>query len=1192
MDAEHFVEYYTRSVCFLLLALILAIAHNVCAQETAPTIKTPENLPPAKSEPFRPLSQLSIEEAAIELWVKNHLGKPILICVGYSIDEIESLLKYQRQQPGPSFTIQEIDVVGKAENAIAKLNIRIDLTTRNEELVRVPLGFKGGVFLFSEDINEEDTLEKEIVYEGPFSHKLSFDKDLGCYFIELRKNKPNPKPIASPGGDFLENNPEENGNGTPANNSEPDEISHKLKLNLCFPLSKNGLDENRLLASFPQSLLSRLRLVVPTTGLVISEAKGVAQSGIVENKDLADPNSETLFEVQGLGPGFELAWQKEAKNHVEESPILQVEGATIFARLNRLETEFNADLPVRVHAGTIARFHVRIPEGARWVPIETDKSEYTVRAISSGEETGAEIAPILEITPRSPLGPNSTLTVRLRAMQAAASDNPLGWRDIQGFEVIEADRQYGTIEIAVPPEMRLYVKPVRHVQQIDITEAEIFDEIAARFDFFSQHYVLRVQANMPQTRIQLKPEYVLGLNKSKLTLNGILSYRVHGPKIEQLVIDMKDWPRNEIGPPYNIGPPNVVDVGRVFESEGKVTVPLLVPADGLIELTIQAEREMPAMDEEGKNRLLLELPVALDAHWLEQPTLFVVDPADNLEVNPLEAPELPEGERIKGLSRTTQRSLLAGRIDISRPNRQSDPLVYRIDSRDARFSADIQLHSQQIEVLSRTDVRLLAQEDQVSQSLEYTVLYEPVRSLSFTVPKEVEANGRLQVTLGRDSQPLLISSDARDTGNSKTVRKTVKLPEESIGSLSIKVRYSYPPIELPPLQTRRYRIPLVVPDEGTLRDNIVNVAVPNGIQTKSADEKWTFFERPGSLLRSPQLQFTAASRENEIPLDVLMEDRGVLGSTQVERAWVQTWLLGERREDRVSYRFTSDRDSLTVQLPGNVDSSRIAIHLDDNPIFVPLEKGKLTIPLGSEQQKIPHTLDIWYEVRQVNTANTRTIELPRLPPEIWVQKMFWEVVTPADKHIIGSCPGWTAEYQWMWNGWFWDRVPTLTQRDIGIWVGTNQVQSLVLPKETNQYLFSSLQPPNECRFYMFDRWIIVLVSSGSILLLGLFLIYFPKLRYPGILFLLGVLLVASIMYRPMIVLVILESGVAGIVLAIIAALLYRIFHQNQAWAAPGGSSVLFPRPELRTENLPSVIVDDDSQDVPPESLITNIRGED
>lgn len=1200
-----------RNLCIVLILTILLLAitvTDVVSQDTNVVSKGTDTTTVVSSRSTGGKSVLA-EQAFPPIRVMGENGKTSFVLIGYTPEDIEELLNTSKNpRELPSFSIQDLDIDGRIteekSTRYAQLTVRLKIVSRFGSTVKIPLKMKEGVFLFSKEGRNgagnssdfQNNIDNIVKYQGNGSCLLTVDPLDGQYVVLIQSTRQQqPKAenrVPTP------SEPEVSSEGAEEENSESSEIPepervnvpestipsennfdqtieqsldqhHYLELELCFPLSKLGTEENRLLISFPQTVRSNFRLYVPIPEAVLSEAKGVARTERVDFNE-----TTTRFEMQGLAGNFEIAWQKKQEEKAPENPILQVEKATIFAQLNNSDTEYEAVLPVRVQAGVLPKFMVKLPEDARWIPDESTKSEYTIRELPKDAN---EKSVTLEVTPQTAASPDA-LTVRLKATKSIPPEQQSAWRDIHGFEVIGAEKQYGVIEIGIPSEMRPNLRPLRRVRQIETSEATAQEGVAAEFEFFSQPFLLRAQASKPQTRIRVTPEYQIQVNKG-LTLKGTLSYMVHGQKAEQLTINMKDWPR------VKIGPDTVVDNARIASNNGVWTVPLLVPTDGPIDLTLEANRDMPNM-EENQVRLAIELPKAVDANWME-PAAVVIVPADNLELSPLEGSEIPEEFRIKGMSRAVRRSVTP-KIEI--PVRRQDPLIYRMDSPDARFVTDIIMHSQQIRVLSQADVKLLDSEDQVTQSLVYSVDYEPLRILNITVPKAIDVPDRLRFTV--ENMRVKVLSSENDPENPKNVKKRLELSEYRSGNFELKIRYSFPAIEIPPQMTTQQTIPLIVPDDGTLTDQIVNISVGSGVQTNLPDDKekinsWVSSDLSGNFsLRSPVFQYRASEPETEIPLDVRLEDRGVLGTAEVERAWIQTWLLSENREDRIAYRFTSEKDAFYVNLPKNVISGRVAVLLDDVPISVQVDRGKLVVPLNPEQNKKTHTLDIWYQVRGSEYTNSRSIDLPQLDPEVWVRRMYWQVVLPESKHILGSSPGWTSEYHWKWNGWFWERTPTLSQKDVGIWVDSKQVQTLSIPTETNIYLFSSLQPPVECQFYVVDRGVMVLLSSGVFLLVGLLLIYIPKLRYPGVLFVLVIAAFTSIVYRPAVFLVLLEAGILGIVLALFAAMLYRIFCRNEAWTVPSHSSSAFSRNRISalTENLPSVIVEEESI----ENLNTNV----
>jgi hypothetical protein len=319
-----------------------------------------------------------------------------------------------------------------------------------------------------------------------------------------------------------------------------------------------------------------------------------------------------------------------------------------------------------------------------------------------------------------------------------------------------------------------------------------------------------------------------------------------------------------------------------------------------------------------------------------------------------------------------------------------------------------------------------------------------------------------------------------------------------------------------------------------------------------------------------------------IALLVSSPEKSALGTTIVERAWLETWLTSSIRVDRATYLVRSTNDTVALQLPPDaIREHRIHVRVNRQPIPLNItQAGTLAIPISPEQQDRAIEISVDYRY----AFNMPSIEVPIILPtfgnDTTVQYQFWQVLLQPDKHIISIPPGWTLEYDWSWNGLFWWRIPSIRKSDIGF--GSDATTPEPTQSESNQYVFSHLQPPKHVTLYIVNRSLIVFCSSGIALLIGLVLIYVPQTRYAGSLLGLAIAFVAVLFYQPPFVLLMLQAAVFGVFLALGTGYVYRIFHHQKPWvpsAFPMAEDVAqsaYWTPVQQSQTVHEVIMDETS----------------
>ena len=110
--------------------------------------------------------------------------------------------------------------------------------------------------------------------------------------------------------------------------------------------------------------------------------------------------------------------------------------------------------------------------------------------------------------------------------------------------------------------------------------------------------------------------------------------------------------------------------------------------------------------------------------------------------------------------------------------------------------------------------------------------------------------------------------------------------------------------------------------------------------------------------------------------------------------------------------------------------------------------------------------------------------------------------------------------------------------ELGTWVGASTTEKV--PQGANVYLFSSFDPPKTCRLKIVDRAILILIGSGVLLAFGLVFVYFPRFRYAEVILIVIFLSVGIFVFRPVVVLVFLQTSVIGVVLTLFAYVFKRL----------------------------------------------------
>jgi len=1154
----------------LTVACLLGVCVWLCqADASAQVAPTPDSL----GNKSKPVVRRAPLDATILLSDEGQRNIYLTLPGGWSptrLDDFHNFLLKDLQNPLPPFILWNVSATGTIVGNYVEAQVRVELSTTGYQPVRIPLGFKNGIFP-----SEDQTNQPPFRHTGTGSAHLTVDPKEEQYVA-----------VVVPQSD-------QTAGSENSDHSEKPEFTqqHTLTFVLWIPFSQNSGGESRLPLSFPKSLSSLFSLEIPMSNIVPS----VSQGSILTAQEHPEQQS-TLLKVQGLRPDTAITWEKKKIEIVDDRPVLLVKDASIDVRLNARSTVYDAILPVSSATGSFEQLKIRLPQGCILDREMADKyavaGDYSIENMDEEANVNKESV----VTVRFQQKTSGPVSIRLRAVQHFEEDKPDFKRNLAGFEVLGAERQTGFLTVSVPPlEMKPHWDPIRGVRRSEGSSsgagASLTPLVSAtgdtRFEFISQPFLLQVRVASPQTRINVKPEYRFHFSRGTIEMTARLTYTVSGSKTDVLHIHLFDdkWT-------YNFGQSSLVDVVDVkLDKSGLLTIPLRSPAEGTFDIELRARRSISS-EEEQTHRVVLPMPKP-QAIWSE-PAVVTITLADHVEVLPIDASySASSKQRTFGMTRQPRRTMPL-RSDL--PEFRQEPLVYRAESTDAVFVADVTYHQQKINTTMQTDVRLLEEYNQVTQTISYDVDYAPVDRLYFLMPESLESNGDIQIRLENRTLELRDTiTGSRDNIPEGWKRKMVQLPEPKF-QFQLTIQYSLLPFTVPADVTALCSLFFICPADVQVSDHRIHFFAPSDYQVELQDESkslWESFREP----RRPSIGATGTFRSthspNKIALSISVSEKNISGTTIIERAWIQTWLTGTIRHDWATYILKTANNSVMIQLPPDaIQEHRIVVRVDKQPITPNIAPtGMLIIPILPEQHNRPIEVFIEYRYTFEIPGMEISIFLPAFAKNTLIQYEFWQVILPPYKHVIACSGGWTLEHDWTWNGLFFGRVPSIRKSDIGF-----EPDPAIILSNPNQYLFSHLHPSGHVTLYVADRSLIVLCSSGIALLIGLMLIYVRQSRYAGSLFGLGVALIAVLFYQPPLVLLTLQAAVFGVFLALGAGYIYRIFHRQKQWIPSAfptfdDMTLSYPTP-LPSQTIHEVVVDDEfanKDDVPP--LVTNTHND-
>lgn len=880
---------------------------------------------------------------------------------------------------------------------------------------------------------------------------------------------------------------------------KPD-AQHEITMNMLVPISIVA-DETRLRLFTPRATASELNLTVP-----LANAIGKVSEGATLLPATAGAGNTTVLSVVGLGGDFSLTWHKATPRIAETPAVLEAVGS-VLTRLDGRSIAAEATLSVRSYGSPFDRFTVRLPPGAELAA--GNPNGYIVTPVETKEKSDQQQVEVR--LPKKTAGP---VEIRLASRRLYDPIKSQAWCELAGFEVVGAARQWGVTAVAAGGDWQVLWGVSSDVRQTDqLPDALRKTDVVAGFEYSTQPYLLSARLVPRKTRVGVDPKYVVLVDRDEVRLEGKLTCTIRGAKIATLDIAMPGWELDEVGPD------NLVAIDGITQTAGSVAIPLVQPSSGTMEVLLRAHRTIPP----DSKTLAIPLPQPQAASI--GPASVAIVAADNVDLT-------PNSQAIEGLVR--QRVAPPMKL----PERQQDPLYYRGTGGAAVFAADFRVFSQRIAVDVATQATLDDRLADVEQRLSYSIAYEPVDRLSIAVPRELATAKRIQVLYdGKLLDAVAASDDLVGADPAAPVSLHVTLPGPRVGACELLLQYTVPVTEPTPQRSSTLSLPLPMPEDGKITTNSLLVKSSRNARVSLRRGPWTAAEREAASNGQTALRLTTNTAAARADFDLRWETDDTAGATIVDRAWVQSWLTSVARQDRAAYQLTTSRKDLEVILPTDavldqalVDGKRVERRaLDDD---------RWAIPLPSQRETQRFVVELRYHFPDARPLHgTLEIEFPQIGPESWVRRIYWQLVLPANEHLITSPNGFTNEFAWGWQDYFWGRQPLLDQEQLESWIGA--VPRDPLPERANTYLFSALGNAKSAEIRTAGRTLIVLCASGAALIVGLLLIYVPASRHPATLLVLSVALLAAGVIAPEPTLLLAQAASLGLVLALLAGFLER-----------------------------------------------------
>ncbi len=891
---------------------------------------------------------------------------------------------------------------------------------------------------------------------------------------------------------------------------------HEITIRFRLPVESIG-PETLIEMGLPRALKSRIEISVP--GKDIS-----AQLSGKGNVEVTPAGNNSQLVVNGATGSVRLMWRQTPTDTLPERKHLEVEGLQVIT-IEGANVQMTADLMVRSFAGSLERFRVSLPAGARLVPELNDEYSVVVIEPQSGGESDEQRAQIVEVQLAE--SSNDAVSVRLTAQRFYDLKKSAEAIDFSGFEVADAIRQSGHIAVRVLGDWQIRWQDdfnarfdIRRVN--DLPDELLVENLVAGFTYYTQPYTLRAAIKTPTRLVSVTPYYLIDVSPQEATLLAFLDFNVRGAQITNINVGLSGWSIQ----PVDIGPPNLVGFtnGELDSDDEIIAIPLTQPLKGEFRLVLRARQEIDADTSEVTFRLpsVQESTVAT--------TTLVMVSADDVALGH-QVPSSPPPPL----------------LPFTLPSRQKPPF-YAVFDRGETAPTDVtcSLQIKQLEVKADvfSHVGVGRNEIRVRQAFEYEIRHKYVDSLVLITPSEFGEVQNLTFWRGEERlTPIPVSGENVDAevGKEPSTQR-LQLPLGSaIGPVKLAVQFKLPMEESFSDDISKKEIPLVMPLDEQFRAHEVAVSAAEGLIAQP-----TALSRSATL-SDPSVNERAIHYESKSPIRSLEMALSLAGgssprSTLIRRAWLQSWLSGASRIDFAAVRFESNGEPVEVSLPADADPLRTEIRVDGVGV-PPTRKSENVLEIPVADNDGEHLLELRYELTggQQSSGKLR-FEFPQFVDGIRLgaEPIYWQLVLPNDLHLLAPPRDLSFASKWKWQKLGWQRTPFLDDESLVRWVGHSELEktNVAMPGEfgtdlTNVYLLRMRSLPREVAIRPVSRTVLTVVAAGGVLAIGLLFIYVPIMRARGVLFSACVIMVAVGLAFPEPTLVVAQLAVVGIILAIV-----------------------------------------------------------
>ncbi|MFK8111844.1 MAG: hypothetical protein AB8B91_06565 [Rubripirellula sp.] len=886
---------------------------------------------------------------------------------------------------------------------------------------------------------------------------------------------------------------------------------------------------------------------VPTKVSLVTDAEDVMGEVVGRGDEVpappeAVPGGRTKFAIESSGGTFSLRWGKFARA-AENLPLFEVDSRIM------MQWDSPEDAPIvsvrmgiRNVRGSIDSFPLRLPKQARVLddPPRIGASGPPIKWGKTTTDSEGEIREV--IIPEEERLERLELNFDMQlANDTATSSSPLRFRIPS---VVGALAQRGEIEISTGGDYRLRW---RTVPWIDSELGESRDDSSGRlyrfrFDRASSELPLWLGEKERQLRVVSNSTLTLEKSIARLEMEIQINGQISDGRLQ---FDDASWRLMED-----------IETGEalepIFTEEGSVVEFNATGREDTRPIRIRAE--YPIISEDGPVQIALPRVVeAQEMALVQSASVDIVNRGRTMLVVDLEASE--------GLSRQVSAigdSKNGGHTDSFRIISQDSPavivgaIVDQLPRITLASDSTIEVNGQQL----RTTVDWV-----LSSGLDLEGRL-PVRIPPIVLPTAAALSGPVLTTdslgvnsvddpaeLRFDGQPSQQVTKWNVTVNDQTARlepigDRFQLISPSLASGTMSIRWTYDQ-DLPSVTDGSFQtVSLPRPDiaDVTIQGAIMKVSLRGNQQVDlvAADSPMT-----------NELQFDRLPRD---PIRLKLQSKLTQRDELTIREIVLRTAVGQSVRNEQVIAKIHGGDEFRVGLPSTAREVSVEAYIDNQSRPVRREGNMLTLNLPGDQSTHVVDLRVWIAT---STSSSLAFVQPTLKLPVDAGRVFWQIVTPLDGHVVWASPTLGRSMSWRFDDWQLYRDSTHTDRDLTMMAGS--APNPLPPGNRYLYVGSDLR---SFRVTVVSRLVLWMAIGSFVLLTSLMLTHFPRTRHPLTVVIGAVLFAGLLATAP-------DAAVLAGQFAIIGLVLVIVMIAIRALITPTRTDRVFDNSPIATGSAPS-----------------------